>query len=147
MRKKLLTTAAALVLVVVLCWSAWSAITLVKSTWSSGNLVFTDTDNTPIFVVSPDGVDIEEDMSITFLDRDMCVATGVESITGNASIATGLGTMNSASAIAETVGATAGYPFICSYSISSGTLTVYLWQDDGTAATVGSDVAWIAVGK
>jgi len=92
-------------------------------------------------------IEIDSGGTITFLERDMCVTTGIESITGNASIATGLTTMNSASAIAETIGATAGYPFICSYSISSGTLTVYLWQVDGTAATVGSDVAWIAVGK
>lgn len=77
------------------------------------------------------------------------VKRGVATVTGaTLDIATGLTTIEGAVlTLAEDPGAGAGDVFQLSYTASGGTLTAKIWQDDATAATEDTDIAWVAWGS
>lgn len=84
------------------------------------------------------------------------VGTGVRLAGGEAvvtgatlDIVTGLATIvGYAVVLAEDPGAAAGDVFTVSATkhATAGTLTVAIWQDDATAATEDTSVAWVAIG-
>lgn len=78
------------------------------------------------------------------------VAGGVGTVTGaTLDIVTGLATIVGYSVtLAEDPGAGAGDVFQVSATLHAtpGTLTVAIFQDDATAATEDTDVAWMAIG-
>lgn len=75
---------------------------------------------------------------------------GVGTVTGaSLDIVTGLATIIGYSAcLAEDPGAGVGDVFQVSATkhATPGTLTVWIWQDDATAATEDTDISWTAVG-
>lgn len=76
------------------------------------------------------------------------VAGGTGTVTdATLAITTGLSTIVGYSVtLAEDPGAGAGDVFTVSATASGGTLTVSIWQDDATAATEDTTVAWTAIG-
>lgn len=78
------------------------------------------------------------------------VAGGTSTVTAaTLDIVTGLATIVGYSVVlAEDPGAGAGDVFLVSAvkHATPGTLTVSIWQDDASAATEDTDVAWIAIG-
>lgn len=73
---------------------------------------------------------------------------GVAEVTGaTLVVATGLTSIEGAVlTLAEDPGAAAGDVFQLSYTASGGDLTIKIWQDDATAATEDTTVAWQAWG-
>lgn len=70
----------------------------------------------------------------TVTDATLVVATGITTLEG------AVVTIN------EDIGAGAGDVFLATATVSSGDLTISIWQDDGTAATEDTSVSWIAWG-
>jgi hypothetical protein len=81
-------------------------------------------------------------------DKGQARAAGRASVTGTATIATGLDTVEGGTATLEELSATAGHGFAVSAKASAtpGSIDVAVAQIGGTAATVAVEVSWTAYG-
>lgn len=99
----------------------------------------------------PNGLTAEGGLPVVTTPSAIAKIAGGEGIVTGATldIVTGLSTIVGFSVVlAEDPGAGAGDVFAVSAvkHATPGTLTVSIWQDDATAATEDTSIAWVAVG-